>query len=53
MEVLTAVLEVPGIAKKRKQRVAEQMIPERSPGSNSYTQGKLHRAWKKHKHLHK
>jgi hypothetical protein len=53
MEVLTAVLEVPGTTKKRKQRVAEQMIPEISPGSSSYKQGKFHRSWKTHQHLHK
>jgi hypothetical protein len=51
MEVLTAVLKVPVITKKRKRRVAEQMVPEISPGSYSYRQGEFHRAWKKHKHL--
>jgi hypothetical protein len=51
MEVLTAVLEAPAITKKRKRRVAEQMIPEISPGSNLYRRGEFHRAWKKHKHL--
>jgi hypothetical protein len=55
MEVLTAVLKVPGITKKRKQKqsVAEQMIPAIPSGSSSYKQGKFHRAWKLHKHLHK
>ena len=51
MEVLTTILEVPVITKKRKQRVAEQMVQEISPGSNSYRRGKFHRAWKKHEHL--
>jgi hypothetical protein len=51
MEVLTAVLKVPGTTKKRKQRVAEQMIPEILQGSSSYKQGKFHRAWKTHEHL--
>jgi hypothetical protein len=51
MEVLTAILKVPVITKKRKRRVAEKMVPEISPGSNSYRVGEFHRAWKKHEHL--
>jgi hypothetical protein len=51
MEVLTAVLKVPGTTKKRKQRVAEQMNPKISPGTYSYKQGKFHSAWKTHEHL--
>jgi hypothetical protein len=51
MEVLTAVLKVPGTTKKRKQRVAEQMTPAIPSGSISYKQGKFYRAWKMHEHL--
>jgi hypothetical protein len=50
MEVLTAVLEVPGITKKRKQRVAEKMSPAIPPGSRSYKKGKFHIAWNKYEH---
>jgi hypothetical protein len=53
MEVITEVLEVPVITKKRKRRVdvAEQMVPEIPPVCYSYRRGEFHRAWKKHKHL--
>ena len=51
MEVRTAVLEVPGITKKRKMRVAEKMSPVIPPGSHSYKWGKFHIAWNKYEHL--
>ena len=49
MEVITEVLEVPVITKKRKRRVdvAEQMVPEIPPVCYSYRRGEFHRAWKK------
>jgi hypothetical protein len=50
-EVLTAVLEVPGITKKRKMRVAEKMSPAIPSGSHSYKRGKFHIAWNKYEHL--
>ena len=53
MEVLTAVLKVPGTTKKRKQRVSEQMTPSIPSDSSSYKRGKFHRAWKLYEHLHK
>ena len=51
MEVLTAVLKVPGTTKKRKQRVAEKMSPAIPSGSHSYKRGKFHIAWMKYEHL--
>ena len=38
---------------QQKKRVAEQMSPAILSGSSSYKQGKFHRAWNLHKHLHK
>jgi hypothetical protein len=49
-EVLTAVLEVPGITMKRKQRVAEKMSPAIPSSSHSYKKGKFHIAWNKYEH---